>query len=316
MKNIVVFDADTMRGELLRPSFPHRWTEWPLTKTIATAQNRVANAHILITNKSPVTADIIAAAPHLELIAVAATGVDCIDLAACRARGVTVCNTRNYANQSVAEHVIAFIFALARGVAEHHRRTMDGEWVKSAIFSPDMGEVREVANITLGIIGAGALGRATAALAEKVGMRVYYWQRDAAPKDSLPRLPLAELLATADVVSLHCPLTAQTQGMFGQAEFAQMKRGAYFINTARGALVDSQALVEALTSGHLGGAAIDVLPTEPPPPHEPLLQCRHPRLLITPHVAWAGAQALRIFHQQIKENMEKFVAGAPQNIVP
>jgi glycerate dehydrogenase len=219
----------------------------------------------------------------------------------------------------VAEHVLALIFSLARGVTEHHCRTMAGEWVASNVFSPNMGAIFSVKNMQLGIVGAGTLGRATAELAESVGMRIVYAYRNSnanqrEKKDGLQRLLLPELLAESDVVSLHCPLTPQTHGLIGAKELALMKPTALLINTARGALVESQALVDALNSGQLGGAGIDVLSQEPPS-NEPLLSCHHPRLLITPHVGWASTEALRTFHQQLAENLECFHAGKPQHVV-
>ena len=310
--NIVVLDAATLRGGLARPSFTHEWTEYERTETAETAE-RIREAHVVITNKSPINAEAIAGAEKLELIAVAATGVDIIDLPACRTANVSVCNVRRYANRSVAEHVMALILCLARGVCSHHQRVAAGEWAKSPVFSPDMGRINNIADMQLGIIGSGALGSATAALAESMGMRVFFALRD--KPDDLPRLPLPQLLADSDVVSLHLPLTAETHHMFNRRTFAMMKPGALFINTARGGLVDSEALVEALTSGTLGGAGIDVLPKEPPAADEPLLSPNIPNLMITPHVAWASAQALAIFHRQLIDNIEKFYAGEPQNIV-
>ena len=311
-RNIVVLDAATLRGGLSRPSFEHEWTEHERTVPSETAE-RIRNAHVVITNKSPVNAEAIAGAEKLELIAVAATGVDIIDLSACRAANVIVCNVRRYANQSVAEHVMALILCLARGICSHHRRVVAGEWSKSPVFSPDMGKINNIADMQLGIVGAGALGRATAGLAQAMGMQVFFALRD--KPDDLPRLPLPQLLADSDVISLHLPLTAETRHMFNRNTFAMMKPGALFVNTARGGLVDSTALMEALTSGTLGGAGIDVLPEEPPPTNEPLLMENLSNLIITPHVAWASAQALSIFHQQLIDNIEKFYAGKPQNIV-
>ncbi len=302
-----------MRGELSRPSFPHEWISHPLTSPGDTAA-RIRDAHAVITNKAPVRGEDLAAAANLELIAVAATGADIIDLAACRAAGISVCNVRNYASRSVAEHAMALILCLSRGVLEHHRRATSGEWAKSPVFSPDMGKISNIYGMQIGIVGAGALGRETARLAEALGMRAVFLRRGGA-NDSLPRLPLAELFATSDVVSLHCPLADDTRGFIGEKTLAMMKPGALLINTARGALVDSAALADALQRGALGGAGIDVLPEEPPPEDDPLLNCGLPNLIITPHVAWASAQSLRTFHSQLRDNIENFYRGAPQNIL-
>ncbi|MGU9950891.1 MAG: NAD(P)-dependent oxidoreductase [Gammaproteobacteria bacterium WSBS_2016_MAG_OTU1] len=312
MKNIVVLDEMTMRGDMRRPSFPHQWLAYPQT-VAAEVPERIKNAHVVITNKVPITAAAISSNSNLELIAVAATGVDNIDLVACRQAKVAVCNVRNYANRSVAEHAMALIFALARGIVIHHQETVAGKWSESPVFSPNMGEIVNLQDMQIGLLGSGALGQATAQLAKSIGMHPVFWQRD--KQDDLLRLPLAELLASSDIVSLHCPLTAETKNIINRDTLAMLKPGALLINTARGGLMDSAAVVEMLQNGHLGGVAIDVLPVEPPPPNEPLLCCRHPQLIISPHIAWASRQSLKVFHEQIGENIEKFYAGTPQNLI-
>ncbi|MGI9305883.1 MAG: NAD(P)-dependent oxidoreductase [Gammaproteobacteria bacterium] len=313
MKNIVVLDAATMRGTLQRPSFPHRWIEHPQTAA-AEAAARIKTAHIVIANKTPLCAAAVANAKNLELVAVAATGADQIDLDACRRAGAAVCNVRNYANRSVAEHVMALVFCLSRRILSHHCRTVAGEWAESAVFSPDMGSIATLQGAQIGILGAGALGKATAKLAAALGMSPVFWLRG--EEDELPRLPLAELLSSSGIVSLHCPLSPATKNIINRETLALMKPGAFLINTARGGLVDSAALAGALREGRLGGAGIDVLPQEPPPANEPLLADSLPNLIITPHAAWASGSALKIFHRQLRDNIEKFYAGAPQNIIP
>ena len=313
MKTIVVLDEATMRGAPARPSFPHEWISHPLSSPADIAA-RIRCAHIVITNKSPIDSAAIATAKNLELIAVAATGADMIDLAACRTAGVPVCNIRDYASRSVAEHVMALIFCLARGVHEHHRRAVSGEWAASPVFSPDMGKIVNIQGMRIGIIGGGALGCETARLAEVIGMRAVFLRREGGG-NSPPRLPLADLLADSDVVSLHCPLTEKTRNLINKKTLAMMKPGAFLINTARGGLVDSAALLDALQSGALGGAGLDVLPTEPPPENDPLLNATLPNLIITPHVAWASSQSLRTFHAHLLENIENFYRGAPQNLL-
>ena len=301
-----------MRGNLTRPSFAHQWREYSHTAPGDTAK-RIQKAHVVITNKTPLYAADIQNANHLELIAVAATGTDIIDLHTCRTANVAVCNVRHYANHSVSEHVLALIFCLSRGIVQHHQRTIAGEWTNSTVFSPNMGPITNVRGMKIGIIGGGALGQATATLAESVGMTATFLLRDTA--DSLPRLPLSPLLAQSDIISLHCPLTAQTRNLINADTLARMKPGAILINTARGGLVDSAALIHALTEGELGGAGIDVLPAEPPSIHEPLLARPLPNLIITPHVAWASEQSLKIFHAQLHDNIEQFYTGSPQNIL-
>lgn len=313
MKNIVVLDADTMRGKLLRPSIAHRWIEYPLTAADKTAA-RIQNAHVVITNKTPLRAAAIKNAACLELVAVAATGADVVDLDACKKAGAAVCNVRNYANRSVAEHVFALAFCLARGVLSHHAQTMAGGWTNSAVFSPDMGKITNLRGMQIGILGAGSLGKATAELAVALGLSPVFWRRQNA-EDNLPRLPLPELLAASDIISLHCPLSAATKNIINRDTLAMMKPGAFLINTARGGIVDSAALAAALQNNRLGGAGIDVLPEEPPPANDPLLALRHPNLIITPHAAWAGEQSLKVFHAQLRENIELFYGGAPRNLL-
>lgn len=313
-KRIVVLDGDAMRGDLLRPLFAHKWMEHPLTRPEETAE-RIADAHVVIANKAIVSRAAVEAAGSLELVAVAATGTDNVDMDACREAGVAVCNVRNYANQSVAEHVIALIYCISRNIVSHHCQSMAGQWSESKVFSPDFGSISDVCGRTMGIVGAGSLGHSCAALAEAVGMSVFYMQRDGVPPDSLPRLPAREFFAKADVVSLHCPLTPETRHLIRRETLAIMKPGAILINTGRGGLVDSSALADALNSGHLGGAGIDVLPKEPPPTDDPILKCRHPGLIVTPHVAWAGENSLDAFRRQLCENIEKFYDGSPQNLL-
>lgn len=314
MKNIAVLDAATMRGELSRPSFPHRWIEYPLTSPRQTAK-RIQNAHVVITNKTALRAEDIKRAENLELVAVAATGADIIDVGACKTKGAAVCNVRNYANRSVAEHVFALVFCLARGIVSHHRRTVAGEWTAGEVFSPDMGEITNVRGMQIGILGAGSLGKETAKLAAALGLKPVFWRRKNT-EDGLPRLPLPELLAASDIVSLHCPAATETKNIINGETLAQMKPKALLINTARGALVDSSALANALRKNQIGGAGIDVLPEEPPPKNEPLLAPPvPPNLVITPHAAWAGRQSLKTFHAQLRENIECFYAGKPQNLL-
>ena len=275
---------------------------------------RIKNAHILIINKVVITAKDIAAAPHLKLIAITATGVNNINLEACKKHAVCVCNIRHYANRGLAEHTIGLIYALARGVVFHHNSSVAGQWKDGKVFSPDMERIYDIAGCQIGLIGSGASGRATAALAEKNGMCSVFL-KSPRKQHGLKLMPLKKLLTTSDIISLHCPLIAQNAGIIGAEELALMKPEAFLINTARGALIDNKALAQALKKGLLGGAGIDVLEKEPPPKNHPLLRLKHPRLIITPHVAWASQKTLENMRLQLLANLEKFHAGQPQNVV-
>ncbi len=310
---IVVLDAATMRGGLQKPSFPHEWIAYETT-TPAQAPKRARKADIIVTNKAKISAACIRSAPRLKLICVAATGVDCVDIAECKRRKVRVCNVRDYAGRGVAEHVLMLILSLARNLPQYRERTLAGEWASSPVFSPQMGEIENMEGKQLGVIGGGALGRSVAALAECAGMRAVFLKRQR-QADDLPRAPWNTLLAESDIISLHCPLTENNRGLFGARAFAQMKPGALFINTARGGLVQNGALIHALKSGKLAGAGIDTLEKEPPPANHPLLVFRHPRLIVTPHIAWASRQSLREFRRQLLANMESFASGKLQNVV-
>ena len=315
MKNphIVVLDAATMRGALLRPTFPHRWTEHQLSnpKEIRT---RIKNANIIIVNKVTIGEKDIKAAASLKFIALTATGTNNINLESCKKHGVCVSNIRQYANQGLAEHTISLIYALARGTVSHHNNTLAGQWQDSEIFSPDMGEIYDINGMQIGLIGSGASAQATAALAKKNGMTAVFL-KSSRPQRGLTLMPLEKLLKTSDIVSLHCPLTPQNTGMLSTKELALMKPTAFLVNTARGALIDNKALALALKQGRLCGAGIDVLEKEPPPKNHPLLRLKHPRLVITPHVAWASRQSLDNMRHQVRDNLEKFYAGQPQNVV-
>ena len=317
MKQITVLDRDTMRIEPIRPNIEHQWQSYDYSPPEAVAA-RLAKTHVAITNKVPITAETIARCDHLELICLFATGYDIIDIDACREKKIAVCNLRAYANRGIAEHVMGLILALSRHLVDYHTKVLAGEWSDSPSFSLDGGAIDEVIGKRLGIVGAGNLGRATGALAAQLGMEVCYLashDKETPADPDIPRLDFDTLLSNSDIISVHCPLTKHNQHLFDAAAFAKMKRGAIFINTARGGLVDNDALVGALKSGHLAGAGIDVLDTEPPPKDHPLLMFRHPALIITPHVAWAGRSCLQLAAEQLCENIEQFYDGTPQRLL-
>lgn len=291
------------------------WQWHPATAPGERAQ-RLAGCAVAVTNKVPLDAATIAAAPGLRLICVAATGVDNVDLDAARARGIPVCNVRNYGTAAVGQHVFALLLALATRWHQYAADVRAGDWSRADNFCLMQRPVMELAGKTLGIIGHGALGREVARLGAAFGMAVRVAQSLRPGAAGEPgRVPLAELLAASDVISLHCPLGATTRGLVDAGFLAAMKPGALLINTARGGLVDAQALRAALCSGRLGGAALDVLDQEPPPADHPLLAAAIPNLLITPHCAWVSRESRQRLLDAIAANVRAWRSGHAINRV-
>jgi glycerate dehydrogenase len=276
--------------------------------------SRIAGFDVVLANKSVIDAATIAANPQLKLVALTATGVDNVDVAAARAAGVAVCNLRDYCTDSVAQHVFALLLALTHRVAEYDALVAGGRWQQAGQFSVFPYPIRELRGRVLGIVGHGALGGAVAKLARAFGMQVGIANRPGG-SPAAGRHDLDELLPRLDVLSLHCPLTDATRGLVSRERLARMKPDAVLINTARGALVDTRALAEALKSGRLGGAGIDVLEREPPPPDHPLLDPSIPNLILTPHVAWAAREARQRCLDELALNVESFVSGGRRNRV-
>ena len=314
MHDIVFLDRDSLIATIRKPSFGHRWRDYPATNANEVVE-RLRGATIAITNKVPLRADAIAQLPDLKMIAVAATGTDNVDLAACRERGIVVANIRNYSLVSVPEHCFALILAVRRNLRAYVADVEDGRWERSTRFCLLDHPIGDLAGSRLGIVGYGALGRRVAQIARAFGMDVAVTSRSPVADTDVVQLPLDELLATSDVVSLHLPLTDQTRHMIGQRELAAMKKSAILVNTARGGLVDEAALAQALTDGTIAGAGFDVLSKEPPVPDNPLLQLRLPNFVLTPHVAWASGGAMQTLADMLVDNLEAWVAGKPTNVV-
>lgn len=268
-------------------------------------QQRIRNADIVVTNKVRLDAALITSAQRLKLICVAATGTDNVDRDSARAHGIEVSNVRGYATASVTEHVFAMLLTLLRKLDRYRRAASDGSWSASRHFCVFDQPIQELAGKTLGIVGYGELGKAVARLAEAFSMRVLVAQRAGATTQA-GRVPLDALLAQADILTLHCPLTDATLDLIGARELGLMKPGALLINTARGGIVNEQALVDALKNGLIAGAAVDVLAEEPPPADHPLLQAGLDNLLITPHVAWASQPARQRLLNAVAENIDDF----------
>ncbi len=275
---------------------------------------RIAGADVVVCNKVGFDAAALAGAGTVRLICLTATGTNNIDLAAARARGILVCNVVGYATAAVVQHVFAFILTFYTRLSEYHAAVRAGRWQDSPRFCLLDYEIREVAGKTLAVVGYGELGRAVARVAEAFGMQVLVAERKGMAA-RLGRVTFEQALTAADVLSIHCPLTPATCGMIGFAEFAGMKRGAILINTARGGIVDEDALIAALRSGHLGGAGIDVLAQEPPPNPYPLLAADIPNLIVTPHTAWASHEARQRVIHDVAETIHAFLMGTPRNVV-
>ena len=281
----------------------------------ATVAERIADAEIVFTNKIRLTRELLERAPKLKFIALTATGTDNIDTACANEHGIAVANIRHYCTQSVVEHVFGVLLSLTHSLERYHQAVRDGDWQRSTDFCMLHHPVRELSAMTLGIVGYGALGQGVARIAREFGMTVLVSARpgtDGVPDD---RVGFDELLAEADVISLHCPLNDVTRNLFGAREFAAMKSSAMLINTARGGLVDSRALADALANGEIAAAAIDVLPQEPPVDGDPLLDYRGDNLIVTPHIAWATDEARQNAIDELAANTRAFLDGKERNRV-
>ncbi|HEY0490764.1 MAG TPA: D-2-hydroxyacid dehydrogenase [Telluria sp.] len=314
MEKIVFLDRDSLDANVRRPSFDHEWTEHPGTAP-GDVFPRLQDATIAITNKVPLRAADIARLPELKMVAVAATGTDNVDLAACRERGIVVSNIRNYSLVSVPEHVFTLVLALRRQLLSYVADVAAGMWQAQDRFCLLGHPIGDLAGSRFGIVGYGALGHKVAHLARAFGMEVCVVSRSPVSDPGVTVLSLPDLLRTCDVVSLHLPLNDKTRNMIGAAELATMKPTALLINTARGGLVDEAALAAALRDGVIGGAGFDVLSQEPPKAGNPLLDLRLPNFILTPHVAWASAGAMQTLADMLIDNVEAFVNGAPINVV-
>jgi glycerate dehydrogenase len=305
LEKIVFLDRSTLKANIRRPAFEHEWVDYAETRPREVLE-RLRDATIAITNKVRLGEAELSRLPALKLIAVAATGVDIIDLEYCRQHGITVTNVRNYATHAVPEHVMMLILSLRRSLIGYREEIEHGAWQKASQFCLLNQEIRDLYGSTLGIIGYGALGQAVEKLALAFGMRVLISEHKGAPSIRDGRTSFEDILRESDQLSLHCPLTESTRKMIGTEELRKMKRHALLINTARGGLVDEAALVEALRSGLIAGAGFDVLTREPPREGNPLLDLNLPNLILTPHVAWASREAMQSLADQLINNIEEF----------
>ncbi len=315
MEIIVFLERKTFTIDFPRPHFEHKWIEYPETRQEEIVP-KLSSATIVIANKLSFREAELTQLPKLKLIAVAATGVDNIDLDFCRRQGIAVCNTAGYAIHSVGEHVLLLMLALRRNLLSYRKEVEAGAWQKAAQFCLLKHSISDLHGSTLGIIGYGSLGQAIGKLASSLGMRILIAERRHATSVREGRTLFDEVLEQSDVITLHCPLNDETKDLIGARELGQMKRSAILINTARGGLVNETALVEALREAQIGGAGFDVLSNEPPRQGNPLLDANLPNLIVTPHIAWASREAMMSLANQLVQHLEAFVRGEPMNVVP
>ena len=317
MQHIVYLERDSIIADVRRPAFAHDWIEYAKTKPEQVVE-RLHGCTIAIVNKAPLPAAAVDALPDLRMVAVAATGTNIVDLDACRRRGIVVSNIRGYAEHTVPEHVLALLLALARNLIAWRESLRAGRWQQSDQFCLFDHPIRDLHGATLGLIGSGSLGNGVARLAAAFGMRVLRAEHKGSATPRPGYTAFEQVLREADAITLHCPLTSQTQGLIGEGELRAMKSSALLINTARGGLVDEAALIRALREGWIGGAGFDVITAEPPPDAHPLVDpelLALPNFLLTPHVAWSSRPAMQALADQLIDNIEAFVAGSPRNRV-
>ena len=317
--NIVVLDGYTLNpGDL---SWDELRALGPLEVYDRTPPDQVVprakDAEVILTNKTVLDAAVLRQLPKLKYIGVLATGYNVVDIQAARERHIPVANVPAYGTPSVAQMVFAHVLELTQHVAHHAQTVRDGRWTKSADFCYWDFPLIELKGLTMGVVGYGRIGRETGAVAKAFGMKLL--AVEVAPKPVRPGgaeaefVSLDDLFRRSDVVSLHCPLTPETKCLVNAQRLSLMKKTAFLINTSRGPLVDEQALADALNSGRIAGAGIDVLAVEPPPPTHPLLKAKNCR--ITPHIAWATRAARERLMKTAVDNVRLFLAGGGQNVV-
>ncbi|MGD9833536.1 MAG: D-2-hydroxyacid dehydrogenase [Piscinibacter sp.] len=311
---VVFLDRASLKANVRHPACAEQYVEHPKTSTEQIVE-RLAGATVAITNKVPLRAETLAQLPALKMIAVAATGYDVIDVPYCREHGIAVANIRNYAVHTVPEHAFALILALRRSLLAYRADVEAGVWNRAETFCFFDHPIGDLHGSTLGIVGEGAIGQGTAAIARGFGMKVLFADHEPPKAPGVEFTPLDEVLEKSDVLSLHCPLTPSTKNLIGYEQMKRMKRTALLINTSRGGLVDEAALIRALDEGLIAGAGFDVLTTEPPKNGHPLLDIRRHNFILTPHVAWASDGAMQFLADQLIDNIERWAEGQPQHLV-
>jgi glycerate dehydrogenase len=311
---VVFLDRASLKAKVRKPEGASEYVEYQKT-SVDEIVPRLEGAAVAIVNKVPMREATLAQLPELKMIAVAATGYDVIDIAYCKSHGIAVANIRNYAVHTVPEHAFTLILALRRNLLAYRQDVENGVWNKSDQFCFFTHEIGDLHGSTLGIIGEGAIGQATAAIGRAFGMRVLFADHPPPKMEGVTFTPHERVLAESDIISLHCPLMPATRNLIDLAAFKKMKRTALLINTARGGLVDEAALIQALDQGLIAGAGFDVLTVEPPKDGHPLLDVRRPNFILTPHIAWASDGAMQFLADQLIDNIDLWAAGKPQHLV-
>ena len=316
MPRIVILDGHTLNPGDLDWSALAELGELTVHDRTAPGEivTRASDAGILLTNKTPLTAETLAQLPGLRAIAVLATGYNVVDTAAARARGIPVMNVPGYGTAAVAQHVFALLLELSQRCGRHSDDVHAGAWSRHPDWCFWNFPLVELAGLTMGIAGLGSIGRQTARIARAFGMRTIALARGPRePEDGIDFVERGEFLALSDVISLHCPLVPETMRMVNAPWLAAMKRSAFLINTARGPLIDEADLAAALRGGTIAGAGLDVLSSEPPPADHPLIGV--PNCVITPHIAWAARASRERLLGMVVENVRGFLAGQPRHVV-
>ena len=316
MRGVFLDSATVDRHDLDLDALTSSLPDWSIRRATPVDEigDAIQDADIVISNKVVLNRETLQGAGSLKLICVAATGTNNVDLTAATERAITVCNARGYATTSVVEHVFSLILALTRHLHDYQAAVNEGTWHTAESFCLLDYPIRELAGQTLGIIGYGELGSAVATMGRAFGMNILIAQRPGGTLQA-DRSSLQQLLSQSDIISLHCPLTDTTRNLIDHGEFALMGKNTLLINTARGGIVNEIALRQALQSGKIAGAAIDVLSTEPPRQGNPLLDVPVPNLIVTPHIAWASINARQSLINELTENIHAFLTGKPRNVV-
>ena len=317
MQRIVLLDRATIGPSvrITKPAFEHEWVEYGSTSE-ADVVGRLSDAAIAITNKVPIHGSALASLPQLKMIAVAATGYDVVDVAACAERGIAVANVRGYAINTVPEHAFALILALRRSLIGYRQDVIAGEWQKAGQFCFFNHAIRELHGSTLGIMGEGVIGHAVARLGQAFGMRTFFAAHKGVEGLGPLYTPFEEVLESSDIITLHCPLMPGTRNMLAMPEFRRMQRRPLLINVARGGLVNEEDAVAALDEGLIAGLGFDCLTSEPPREDHPFLAImERPNVIVTPHVAWASEEAMQTLWDQLVGTLEAFHRGEPRNLV-
>jgi glycerate dehydrogenase len=317
LKKIVFLDRAGLpeRFSVRAPSVSHRWRSYDSTSPELIVA-RSLGADVLITNKVRISRDTLLACPSVKHLAVSATGFNIIDIDACRELGVSVSNIPSYAATTVAEHVIASALCLRRQLLSYRQRVMDDQWQKSLTFCLFAEPINDLENSTFAIIGFGELGRATAYKAAALGMRVIFASRSKHQCSFAEQVSLQELISSADIISIHCSLNAETSNLISAPQLQEMQPHTILINTARGGIVNEADVVQAIRRKLIGGISFDVLVEEPPTDDSPLLSIANfDNVIITPHSAWASEQAMQRLADILADNVDAYLLGSPQNLV-